>query len=700
MKRCIALLLAAAVTLGLCAGASVYAAGDEADVWVSDWRENVFHDFTMPADGARQASLTAARGDVEPFQVNVRAPADGRILGVAFSDLVCGEQSIPAANFSYNFVDYVRSRSNSRYTDATDPDAVLGDWDLKWVTCSNPMRIASADNIVSWPEILSNEQSKDVKADTTQPIWIKVRVPDDAAPGVYSGWLQVRTSMGEYDVDVTVDVKDVSIPAPSAPSAFSLEIWSQLVGNFDTAIDVVVDAYGVEVDSPEWWEIMSAFAAIMRENRLNVLAVNQTQLLLHAPGTSVAADGTVTFDWSFFNKFVSFFQEHAGIQQFSCGPLAKYKANPKNYDNNIPGEEENDYTKAYVEVIAAGPDGAPCRQLLDVDFGAYAMGQELPATEYLKQYAAALYENLTAQGWLDVWTHHIIDEPGKDNLGAMYPKLEKILSDGCPGIRTGDAFTVWTAEAQTTHTEIFAVIENSYEELQDRMAKALKEGDTFWLYTSNVPMKDNYLNRTIDQPVWMMEMLGWLCYKRGATGYLHWGFNQWNTWTTNYEPFPNYPADEMWDNTLGDGSCVYPDKANRSVRSSIRVEALREASELNSLLHMAAQHDAAATDAIVEALIRGGNDYETDIAKMAAAHRAVLQLAAGEAPEAFDPAPPEESAAPESEAARPDSAADSAQTGGAPETNTFPWPYLAGGAAVVLAGVVCACLVKRKKKKP
>lgn len=680
-KRIISLLLVLPMIFGLCTAKPAFADAARADVWVTDWRENVFHDLTKPADAPQRADLVAARGDVEPFQVNLRPAADGQITGVAFSDLVCGDRSIPAANLSYQFVDYVRSRSNSRYTDPTDPDAVLGDWDLKWVNCSNPMRVASADNIVAWPEILSNEPGHSLTAGETQPIWIKVRVPADTAPGTYSGWLQIRTGTGDYDIDLSVEVKDVLIPEPSSPNAFSLELWSQLVGNFDTAIDVIVDAYGVEVDSPEWWQIMSAFAALMKENRLNVLAVNQTQLLLHAPGTAVDPDGTVTFDWSFFNKFVSFFRENAGIQQFSCGPLAKYKANPLNYDNNIPGQEENDYTKAYVEVIAAGPDGRPQRQLLGVDFGAYAMGKQLPATEYLKQYSAALYQNLTEQGWLELWSHHVIDEPGKDNLGAMYPKLEKILTDNCPGIRTGDAFTVWTAQEQAAHTEIFAVIENSYEELQDRMAETLKEGDTFWLYTSNIPMKENYLNRTIDQPVWMMEMLGWLCYKRGATGYLHWGMNQWNTWTANYEPFPDYPADEMWDNTLGDGSCVYPDVSRRSVRSSIRVEALREASELNSLLALAAARDPEATGAIVEAMIRGGTDYETDIAKMAAARKAVLQLAAGEEATAFVPGPADQTAAEPAEGAGP---------GGA---------IAIGAAAALLAGTALVFWKKRNRAK-
>lgn len=276
-----------------------------------------------------------------------------------------------------------------------------------------------------------------------------------------------------------------------------------------------------------------------------------------------------------------------GSSSCPCGPLVKYKANPKNYDNDIPGEEVNDYTQAYVETIGLSTEGDIERQLHTVNLSGYILGEASPAMEYVEQYSASLYKNLTEQGWLDIFSHHIIDDPGKDQLASLYPRLEKVLSQGCPGIRTGDAFTVWTAEEQAEHTEMFAIILNSYEELQDRMAKVLKPGDTFWLYTSSVPIKDNYLNRAIDQPVWMMEMIGWLCFKRNAVGYLHWGLNQWNTWTKKYGPYPNYPVDEIWDNTLGDGSCVYPDKANNGVRSSIRVEALREGSELNSILREA-----------------------------------------------------------------------------------------------------------------
>lgn len=315
LRRLIALALTGAVFLTSSLGMEAVASSNtEVDVWVADWRENVFQDTEKPEEAVTKASLTAARNDIEPFQVNVRAPVDGKIINVAFSDLICGENSIAAANMTYHCVEHVRSRTNSRYADAADPDAELGDWDTKWVNLSNPMRKVSEDDIAAWPEILSNSQSRTISAGKTQPIWIKAHIPAETVPGTYSGWMQIRTDLGNFDVDIIVEVMDVTIPESSSADAFSLEIWSQLVGNFDTAVDVIVDAYDVEVDSPEWWEIMGNFAQLMKENRLNVLAVNQTQLLLRGPDTTAAEDGTVTFDWSFFNKFVQFFLDNGGIQ--------------------------------------------------------------------------------------------------------------------------------------------------------------------------------------------------------------------------------------------------------------------------------------------------------------------------------------------------------------------------------------------------
>lgn len=606
----------------------------ETQVWVENWRVNTFQDSLAPENASLLVNLTVAKNSVEPFQINLRPSIDGEITTVIFSDLIAEDNStISATNISYQFVDFIRSRTNSRYNDATDSDAVLGDWGIKWVNVSNPVRKTSTADIVAFPEILSNDGSTRVKKGMTQPIWIKVRIPKGTQATKYLGEMQVKTTFGDFTIPIDLTVKDVTIPDSDSKDAFSLEIWSQLVGNFDTTIDVVEDAFGVKVGSADWWTIMKSFADLMKENRLNVLTVNQTALLLQGENTTVDADGTVHFDWSFFNEFISFFKEHAGIQRFAFGHLAQYKANPVNWNNDVVGQTRNDYTKAFVDVLIRGDDGKPQIDYLDVNLSAHILGKEVPALLYVEQYAKSMNENVTSMGWKDLFYHHIIDEPGKDQQASLYPILEEIIDENTGGMPTGDAFTVWTAEEQSPHTEIFSVMLSSLEEVPDRMMAALKPNDNLWIYTSVVPMKDNYLNRAIDQPTWFMEMIGWLSHKRGASGYLHWGLNQWNTWTTNYVSFPNYPQDEMWDKVMGDPSSVYPDKKNLAIRSSIRVEALREASELTSILKIAQQKNPALTTQLTESMIRSGKEYETDINKITQAKVIALEIAAGESPD-------------------------------------------------------------------
>lgn len=601
---------------------------DGADVWIADWRNQTFRDDKKPAARAESVELVTAKNDIEPYQINVRSARDGQINGVAFSALTSENGVIGTENESYSFVDYVRPVSNSRYSDAADPTAVADGDGVKWVDISNPIRKVTDKTAVAFPEILTKAPTRKVKAGMTQTIWVKVSVPKNAAAGTYTGAVQVKTTWGDYDFPVKLEVRNVTIPDTNSPDAFDLEIWSQLVGNMDTGVDVIEGAYGVTVDSPQWWEVMGKFADLMKENRLNVMMVNQTDLLLYGSKTAVDAKGNVTFDWSFFNKFLDFFRKRGGIKEFSGAPLAKYRSNPKNYNNDKPGEEINDYTTACVECIVRDPDtGHPVKKLVTPDVDKFGEEGEEACFGYVEQYAGSLEADLKAQGLDGMFSHHIIDEPGKRQQAALYPILEGLLKKHCPGMRTGDAFTAWTAEEQSKHGERFAVMEYSLDELPDKVEAFMKPGDELWVYTSSVPLKDNYLNRTIDQPVWFPEMMAWFCYKHGATGYLHWGLNQWNTWTKDYLPFPDYPQAKMWDNVLGDASCVYPDKKNLDVKSSIRVEALREMSQLSSLILKAKERHPKEVNQILDEMLRSGKDYEMDTSKIQAARLRILSLA-------------------------------------------------------------------------
>ena len=77
-------------------------------------------------------------------------------------------------------------------------------------------------------------------------------------------------------------------------------------------------------------------------------------------------------------------------------------------------------------------------------------------------------------------------------------------------------------------------------------------------------------------------MIHWVNFRFGATGYLHWGFNQWKGDPYGETTFMNLES----GNTLpgGDSWIVYPDKGK--LYSSIRMEAMRDGITDYTLLKM------------------------------------------------------------------------------------------------------------------
>ena len=78
-----------------------------------------------------------------------------------------------------------------------------------------------------------------------------------------------------------------------------------------------------------------------------------------------------------------------------------------------------------------------------------------------------------------------------------------------------------------------------------------------WFYTCLAPQGD-FANRFLEQPLIKTRLIHWLNFKYGATGYLHWGFNQWFTGNDPYKETTR--MNEEGGNTLpgGDSWIVYP----------------------------------------------------------------------------------------------------------------------------------------------
>jgi hypothetical protein len=109
-----------------------------------------------------------------------------------------------------------------------------------------------------------------------------------------------------------------------------------------------------------------------------------------------------------------------------------------------------------------------------------------------------------------------------------------------------------------------------------------------WVYYCCAPTGP-WVNRFMDTPLPKIRMAGWLFYRHGAKGFLHWGFNYWHKMETEQigDPF-NDASNASWPGIpFGDPFVIYPGKDGRPI-DSIRWEVFSESLQDYAILQAAA----------------------------------------------------------------------------------------------------------------
>lgn len=152
-----------------------------------------------PYEGPRQrtATLSAARGEAEGFQILILAAKDLTDVRIEATDLIHaqGHGAIAADNVQFHQVGYVKT-----------------DWPFYGVSRAG-----------WWPDPLLPVARFDVRAGDVQPAWVTITIPDDAPPGEYTGRITVRgANIPPLSVHVTLRVWSFSVPKEgSLPLAFT-----------------------------------------------------------------------------------------------------------------------------------------------------------------------------------------------------------------------------------------------------------------------------------------------------------------------------------------------------------------------------------------------------------------------------------------------------------------------------------------------
>ena len=227
--------------------------------------------------GAPSASLAAARGEYESFQAVVTA-RDGNLQRVRaeVSPMLNaeGEEALEIAVTLYREVFVPVRHSAPRATEAPGliPDAL--------VPFINPY----TNDPIAEPRWSGSERTGprfgasefEGWQDQHQPLWVDVWVPRDAAPGLYTATLTVRTGDDAAELPLALEVWDFALPeGPTHENHF---------GGFGG----VAGYLGLDAKSEEFAHIEDRYAEMMANHRLNPPLPSS----LHP---EVGEDGTVTF---------------------------------------------------------------------------------------------------------------------------------------------------------------------------------------------------------------------------------------------------------------------------------------------------------------------------------------------------------------------------------------------------------------------
>jgi hypothetical protein len=218
-----------------------------------------------------------------------------------------------------------------------------------------------------------------------------------------------------------------------------------------------------------------------------------------------------------------------------------------------------------------------------LDIGPLLWPPEISATgdvyrKFLEQFIPQFKAFLEEEKVLDQSLFHCADEPDGDVQMADYRKARALLRELAPWMKVMDAMS----------DPRFAT-----EKLSDMPVPSIATAPAFtqancphWVYLCCGP-RDRFLQRLLDTPLPKLRMAGWLFYKLGAKGFLHWGHNYWFKFCTSEigDPFNDASVGAWPGLPYGDPFVVYP--GENGPIDSIRWEILSESLQDYALLQSA-----------------------------------------------------------------------------------------------------------------
>lgn len=509
---------------------------------------------SQPATGQKTLLLDAWRGERVSAQAVLSTPVDLARVTFEVSDLRNGKAIIPASRINKYFVRYV-----------------MTDWHEN-----------KSDSFLL-PDHLSPETEMKVEARTTRPLWLDIRVPQDAKPGTYKGTLTVNCDGQAFTLPLSVQVCSRVLPEPSE-WAFHLDLWQNPYA--------VARYFNVPLWSKAHFDHMRPIMKLLADAGEKVITCSIIQhpwnSQTYDPFESMIAkmkqiDGSWKYDYTVFDRWVQFMMDCGIDKQIDCYTL-------------VPWHYVFDYYDCATnstKTVKCEPKQAEYRELI------------LP---FLKDFAA----HLKAKGWF-TRTCIAMDERPMDQLQAAWDLVKESDSqyriEGAMNYKVGDTGLI---DEMHDISILYYDAHVPREYMDARRAKGQKT--TF--YTCCGPDRPNTF--TFSDPA-ESAFLGWHAYTLGFDGYLRWAYNSW----------PVRPCQDSRFITWSSGDCFLAYPTGSSIRMERLVEGIQAFEKLRILAPTLTPAQQKLLDRALDPFRPVAYDTSTDAAVAVNQAKAVLKKISG-----------------------------------------------------------------------
>lgn len=407
-----------------------------------------------------------------------------------------------------------------------------------------------------YPDVLTEFTNQNILltyGSAWKSIWVDVKLPKDVLPGTYEIKLVFDMPSKEYHEEkvFTLEVIDAELPEQS----IAVTQWFHCDG--------IARMYGDKMFSQRNWKTIKSFIEVAAEHGINTIL---TPIFTPALDTEIGGErmtaqlvdvtlnnGKYSFDYKKFDKWIDICK-NAGVKNFEMAHLFTQWG-----------------AKCCPKIIAK--TGGRNKRI----FGWDTASDSPEYFEFLDNFLPSLVAHLKELGIAQNTVFHISDEPNETHL-EMYKKVKSHVEKHLKGFKIMDAIS---------HIEYYndGVVKSPVPTLGSAHKFIDAKVPDLWVYYCCGTGK--YVsNRWMNMPSQRTRVVGFDLFKYNIKGFLHWGYNFYNSVSSVMPVNPYLVTDAMGAFPSGDAFSVYPSfdgKAIPSLRLKVFKHALQDISAMELL---------------------------------------------------------------------------------------------------------------------